>query len=69
MDINNQEESKGGISYFWTITGFALIVLLFVFWWFAWRPAQIKKQCFASEGWSATYYECLMENGVDFKLQ
>jgi len=68
MDIN-KEESKGGISYFWIITGFSLIVLLFVFWWFAWRPSQIKKQCFVNEGWTAGYYECLMENGVDFKLQ
>ncbi len=68
MDISNKEEGKGG-KKLWLVLGFIAFVLIIVFYWYAWRPTQIKKQCFKNEGWTADYYECLMNNGVDFLLQ
>lgn len=69
MDIKNSEGGKGGNAKFWVAFGFVAIVLALSFWWFAWRPMQIKKQCYKNEGWSAEYYECLMNKGVDFIVQ
>lgn len=68
METNNQG-SKGGMRGLMLTLGYATIVIALAFWWFAWRPAQIKKECFRNERWTAEYYTCLMEKGVDFRLQ
>jgi hypothetical protein len=66
---NNKEGGKGGTKCLWLILGYATVVLALAFWWFAWRPAQIKKECFKNERWTAEYYTCLMNKGIDFRLQ
>ena len=69
MEANNKEGGKGGKKGLWLVLGYITIVLALAFWWFAWRPAQIKKECFINERWTAGYYTCLMEKGIDFRLQ
>jgi hypothetical protein len=69
MDNVAKGEKAGGGKIVCILTCIALTVLIAAFWWFSLRPTQIKKECYKNNGWSAEYYECLMNQGIDFKLQ
>lgn len=61
----------GKIKQYKYIIFIALVVLGFVFYWFEWRPAQIRKDCAErnkdkvySERYSNFYNQCLREMGL-----
>jgi len=49
----------------------ALIVLGFNFYWFEWRPTQIKKRCYdiavviGGNNFNKNYASCLLSNGLE----
>jgi len=69
MDNNAQQGGNGRGTNVFAVLGFLAIVLLFAFWWYSWRPTQIKKDCFTDNGWTAEYYKCLMKQGIDEQKQ
>lgn len=55
--------------YWWTVV-IILIVIGGTFYWFQWRPAEIRKNCYrinlgTEERFEMNYKNCLLNNGLE----